>query len=203
MNDLHKRIIEISKKHKLSHVGSSLTSVNIIDEIYKIKKEDEPFILSCGHSGLALYVINEKYYNIDAQTAYLHHGSHPDRCEECKLDCSTGSLGNGLPIGIGMALADRTKNVYCLISDGESAEGSIWEAIRVLREQNLTNLKVYLNWNGWGAYRDQRYPFPEDFDGVIKERVTNCDYLPFLKGQIGHYKVMNEKEHKEALEVLK
>src|SRR2546427_251920 len=59
--DLKKRIIEISYKNKLSHIGSCLTAVDIIDEIYAIKKPNEKFILSSGHAGLALYCVIEKY----------------------------------------------------------------------------------------------------------------------------------------------
>ena len=152
MNALHNRIIEISKKLGLAHVGSNLTSVDIIDEIYSIKKENEPFILSCGHAGLALYVVIEKYFGIDAECTFENHGTHPERCESCKLDCSTGSLGHGLSIAVGMALADRTRDVYCLISDGECYEGSVWEAANVVAKYKVTNLKIYLNWNEWSAY---------------------------------------------------
>jgi transketolase len=154
MNDLHNRIIEISKKHRLSHLGSTLTSVDIIDEIYNEKKEDEPFILSMGHAGLALYVVLEKYYGVDAEKIHNHYGAHPERSEEYHIDCSSGSLGLGLPIAVGMALADRSKSVYCLISDGELYEGSIWESLNVIRKYNVTNLKIYLNYNGWSAYDD-------------------------------------------------
>jgi len=152
MNKLHDRILEISKKFGLAHLGSNLTSVDIINTIYSIKEENEPFILSCGHAGLALYVVIEEYYGIDAEKIFAHHGTHPDRCEECKLDCSTGSLGHGLPIALGMALADRSRNVFCLISDGEVTEGSIWESINVIRKYEVNNLIIYLNWNGWSAY---------------------------------------------------
>jgi transketolase len=153
MNNLHERIIQISKKYHLPHLGSSLTSVNIIDEIYQKKKQDEPFVLSCGHAGLALYVVIEKYEGINAEDIYLHHKStHPDRCKKCHIYCSTGSLGMGLPIAVGMALADRTKDVYCLISDGECFEGSIYEAANAMRRYKVNNLRVYLNWNGMSAY---------------------------------------------------
>ena len=151
--DLKRRIIEISYPRKLSHLGSCLTAVDIIDEIFKIKKPEEKFVLSVGHAGLALYVVLEKYLGLNAEKIFEHHGVHPDRCSKCHIDCSTGSLGNGLPIAVGMALADRNKNVYCLISDGECSEGSIWEALRIASEQNLNNLKVYCNFNGWGAYK--------------------------------------------------
>ena len=154
MNKLHDRIIEISKKHRLSHLGSTLTSVDIIDEIYKEKKEDDPFILSMGHAGLALYVVLEKYYGVDAEQIHKHHGVHPEMSKDYHIDCSSGSLGLGLPIALGMALANRNKDVYCLISDGELYEGSVWETANVIRKYNVTNLKVYLNYNGWSAYDD-------------------------------------------------
>ena len=154
MNTLHERIIEISKKHHLSHLGSSLTAVNIIDEICQVKKDDEPFILSCGHAGLALYVALEKHYGFDAEKLYLKHGTHPHRDLEDKIYCSTGSLGMGLGMSVGMALADRSKNVYCLISDGEAFEGIIWESANVIRRYNITNLKLYCNWNFYSAYSE-------------------------------------------------
>lgn len=152
MNELHSRILSISKQYGLSHIGSNLTSVGIIDEIYRTKQFDEPFILSCGHAGLALYVVLEKYCGVDAEQLFIVHGTHPDRDIENKIYCSTGSLGHGIGIALGMALADRSKNVYCLISDGECFEGSIWEVAHVIHRYNVTNLKVYLNFNGLSAY---------------------------------------------------
>jgi transketolase len=152
MNKLHERILEISDKHHLSHRGSNLTAVDIIDEIYRTKKEDEIFILSSGHAGLALYVVLEKYYGIDAEKLYLKHGIHPCRDVDNKIYCSTGSLGMGMGVAVGMALSDRSKNVYCLISDGECFEGSIYEAANVIRKYNVKNLKVYANWNKMSAY---------------------------------------------------
>lgn len=149
---IHNRILEISKKHNLSHLGSCLTAVNIIDHIYSIKEKDEKFVLSSGHAGLALYCVIEKYEGINAEDIFLHHGVHPDRCDKCKLDCSTGSLGHGLPIALGMALANKDKNVYCLISDGECLEGTTWEVANFIAKYKVTNLKIYINYNGFSAY---------------------------------------------------
>ena len=59
MNDVEKRIIEISYREKISHLSSNLNAVNIIEEIYKNKQADEPFILSSGHAALAWYVVLE------------------------------------------------------------------------------------------------------------------------------------------------
>lgn len=200
--DLKRRIIEISYKHKLSHLGSCLTAVDIIKEIYDTKKEDEKFVLSSGHAALALYVVLESKGGRSAEVAFEHHGVHPDRCMDCGIDCSSGSLGNGLPIAVGMALADRTKNVYCLISDGECAEGSIQEATDNITKQNITNLKVYLNWNGWGAYDDT---FLEPEHEAIK-MVSTSLYAPWpewLWGQEAHYRPVGESEYHELMEILK
>ena len=152
LNRLHERIIEISREHKLPHLGSNLTSVDIIEEIYNIKKPEERFILSCGHAAVALYVVLEKHGYGNAETMYLQHGSHPERCGTCHIDCSTGSLGMGISIALGMAMADRAENVYCLISDGEATEGAVYEVANLMRKYNVTNLRVWMNYNGYSAY---------------------------------------------------
>lgn len=181
------RIIEISKKYKLSHLGSNLTSVGIIDEIYSTKKEYEPFILSCGHAGLALYVVLEKRYGLDAEELYLKHGSHPVRDQF--IYCSTGSLGMGLPIATGMALANRERDVYCLISDGEVFEGSIWEGINIIRKFGVSNLKVYFNYNGYSAYDDVSEDMLENMMLLIpKLRVRRTRVTDYgLEGLSAHY----------------
>src|SRR5581483_4634993 len=151
MTKLKKRILDISYKHKLSHIGSCLTAVDIIEEIYKTKKEEDIFVLSCGHAGLALYVILENIYGLDAEELFKKHGVHPNKCIEDKIYCSSGSLGHGLPIAIGMALANKERKIYCLISDGELAEGSIWESLRFINEQQINNIEIYVNINGYSA----------------------------------------------------
>lgn len=204
--DLKRRILDISYKNKLSHLGSCLTAIDIIEEIYQTKKPDEKFVLSAGHAGLALYVVIEKHFGIDAEGIWNQHGTHPDRCEKCHLDCSSGSLGNGLPIAVGIALADRSKNVYCLISDGECSEGSIWEALRIAEEQKLDNLKLYFNFNGWGAYKSIESSKLIDnimtYDFLSNIFLTNIDQFPFLKGQSAHYVIMSKEQYEEALRIL-
>lgn len=205
--DLKKRILDISYKQKLSHLGSCLSNVDIIEEIYQVRKTDEKFILSPGHAALALYVVNEKHFGVDAVKSFKHHGVHPDRCKKCKIDCSTGSLGQGLPIALGMAIADRQKDVYCIISDGESTEGSIWEALCIKTNNHIDNLKIYININGWGAYGkvDTKILLKrlKIFDPGINVRQTTVEQLPFLKGQDAHYYVMNQNDYTLAMKILK
>lgn len=201
------RILELSFKHKLSHLGSCLSATQIIYDIFKIKKPDEKFILSAGHAGLALYAVLEHFGYGNAEDKLNHHGVHPDRCTECSLDCSTGSLGHGLPIALGMAIADRSKNVYCLISDGECAEGSIWEALNNFEELQLDNLFIYVNINGWGAYRrinvevleKSIYSHTPTMSKNIKFYHTSVEQYGFLIGNDAHYHVMTEDEYAQTI----
>jgi transketolase len=188
---LIKRIIDITYQEKLSHLSSTLSALPIIEEIYNQKKEDEVFILSNGHAGLALYVVLEHYYNIDPVELLHKHGIHPGKDLENKIYCSTGSLGSGLPIAVGRALADRNKNVYCMISDGECAEGSIWESLRFIHLAKLYNLKVYVNINGMSAYEYLDTDYLEQrlkaFLPSINIRKSEPIEFFFAKGLLTHY----------------
>lgn len=191
--------MELSFKHKLSHLGSCLTSLPIIQDIYSRKLDDEVFILSNGHAGLALYVILEARYGLDAEALLEKHGIHPNRDLPNRIFCSTGSLGSGLPIAVGHAIADRNKKVYCLISDGESAEGSVWESLRFIQVSQLTNLEVYVNVNGFSAFDVVDIPYLvarlKAFLPNIIIHQTVCNEFPsFLSGLLAHYYVMKPED---------
>jgi len=149
---LSNRILEITKKHNLSHLSSCLTTLPILIDIFSKKKETDHFVLSNGHAGLALYVVLEHLYGFDAEELLDKHGIHPNRDLPFKLEVSTGSLGSGILISVGLALGDKNNTTYVVVSDGECAEGSVWEALRFSYEQNLNNLKIYINANGLSAY---------------------------------------------------
>lgn len=201
MTPLEKRIIDISFKEKLGHLSSTLSAAPIIEQIYKNKQPDEKFILSSGHAALALYCVLEQFENIDAEYLFHKHGVHPHRDIEDKIWCSTGSLGMGLTVACGYALADRTKQVHCLISDGECGEGSIWEALRFITEAKLDNLQVHVNVNGMIAY-----------DFIDKEYLINrlTAFLPsihihesdppdwtFASGILTHYYILKQEDYNQ------
>jgi transketolase len=200
MIDLKKRILEIAYKNKLSHLGSYLSSLEIIEEIYKKKNPEDIFILSSGHAALALYVVLEAYEGRNAEELFKKHGGHPHRDEKNGLYCSTGSLGLGITIAVGRALANPKRKVYVLISDGEAAEGSIWESLRFIYEQNIKNIEVYANINGYAAYDkiDVEYLSKRllSFLPNINLRYTSVNQYPFLKGINAHYHVMSEEDYK-------
>ena len=203
MVNLKKRILEIAYKHKLSHLGSYLSAVGIIDEIYNSKNKEDIFILSSGHAALALYVVLEKYEDKNAEELFLKHGGHPHRDEDNGIYCSTGSLGLGITVAVGRALANKNRKVHVLISDGESAEGSVWEALRFIQENNLTNIEVYVNVNGYAAYDKVDVKYLVDrlkvFLPSINIRYTNVNQYPFLRGLNAHYHVMSEEDYKSTL----
>lgn len=197
--NLKKRLLDIKYKLKEGYVGSCWKSVDIINEIFDTKKPNDKFILSAGHLARALYVVLEDRKLITPIQAETLSG-HPDRNEKLGIYCSSGSLGHGLPIALGIALSDRSKNVYCLITDGECAEGSIWETLEIRKEEMAFNLKIYVDINGFSAYREIN-----DIDLInrlshyqpnIFIRPTNCE---FFEGLTGHYKVMSDKDYESIV----
>jgi len=203
MSNLQKRVLEISYKKGLTHISSCLTAVNLIDAIYKVKKKNEPFILSNGHAALALYVVLEKYEGKDAEKLYDKHGTHPNRDSKDGIYCSTGSLGQGLSVAVGMAIADRNRNVYVLSSDGEMNEGVCWESLKIAADQRLENLRITTNANGYTAYGkndadllDTRLQF---FYPTLVIKTNLFDFPDFLQGVDGHYVKMTKKMYEEAI----
>jgi len=204
--DLVERILDIAYENKLSHLGSYFSSVGIIDDIFEAKDDEDIFILSSGHCAVALYVVLEKYLGHDASVLFAKHGGHPHRCEEDDLYCSTGSLGMGITVAVGRAVANPDRTVHCLISDGECHEGSVWEALKYIYENNLKNIKIYVNVNGYCAYDtvDTRYLVDrlKVFLPDINIIYTEVGVFPFLRGLNAHYHVMSEKDYKLAKRIL-
>jgi transketolase len=200
MVNLKKRILDIAYKNKLSHLGSYLSSVDIIDKIYSQKKSDDIFILSSGHAALALYVVLEKYENRDAEELFKKYGGHPHRAEKDGIYCSTGSLGTGITIAVGRAIANPKRKVYVLISDGECAEGSIWESLRFIKEYPVNNIEIHVNINGYAAYDKVDIEYLSNrlkvFLPNINLHYTTVNQTPFLKGLNAHYHVMTEEDYK-------
>lgn len=201
--DLKRRILEIAYKNKLSHLGSYFSCIDIIDTIYSEMQQEDIFILSCGHAALALYVCNEKYYGINAEEMFAKHGGHPHRDEQNKIYCSTGSLGLGITVAVGRALANKTKTVHVLVSDGECAEGSVWESLKTIKELSINNIIVHVNINGYAAYKEVGVSYlTQRLKAFLPEVVihySDVEQYPFLKGLNAHYHIMSEEDYKLGL----
>ena len=151
------RILQLSNSAKSSHVGSSLSIVEILVVLYNffIKKKNI-FILSKGHACLAYYCVLQKFgffsnktlntYGKD-NTILLSHVSH----KVPGVQFSTGSLGHGLPYATGRALAEKinksNNKIFVLISDGELNEGTTWESLLFATYHKLDNLIIIIDYN--------------------------------------------------------
>ena len=150
-----------------SHIGSVLSMADILSVLYSSILSYDPsnpswtdrdrFILSKGHAGAGVYAVLAEcgFFPISKLSSHYQNGSqlsgHVSHKGNPGVEVSTGSLGHGLPIAVGMAKAAKIQkkdhSVYCLMSDGECDEGSNWEAALFASHHNLDNLIVIIDYN--------------------------------------------------------
>ncbi|WP_035587187.1 transketolase [Hippea jasoniae] len=166
--NIRKNILKIANLSKSPHVGSALSVVDILTVLYFqiLRLQDyekrDIFILSKAHSAMALYAtLYEKgFLKEDELLSYYQNGgvlpAHTDRASNKYIEISAGSLGHGFPIGCGMAYSFRLKEsdrkVYVLMGDGESQEGSVWEAAMLAPHLGLNNLTIIIDRNNLQGY---------------------------------------------------
>lgn len=169
---LRARIIETSSQTGTPHLGSCLSCVDLLTAVYFAVLRIDPavprapdrdrFILSKGHGAPALFqtLALRGFYPQSMLGTYGEDGGvfaeHPPTPEHLAgIEAATGSLGHGLPLGLGMALAGRIQgqnyNVYAVLGDGECNEGSVWEAAMMASAQQVANLCVMIDFNKWQA----------------------------------------------------
>ncbi|MBI3605314.1 MAG: transketolase [Nitrospirae bacterium] len=170
-------IVKMIFEAQSGHPGGSLSAIDLMTALYcKIMKHDpehpdwperDRFILSKGHAAPALYALLAHcgYFPHEKLSTLRKMGSplqgHPEKNKLSGVEASTGSLGQGISIGIGMALAgkldQKSYQVYVLVGDGEVNEGQVWEAALFAGNRQLDNLTVILDNNGY------------QLDGSLKE----------------------------------
>lgn len=180
-----RRILEISQQVPAAHVAPAFSCVEIVDALYnEIMRPQDIFIMSKGHGCLTQYVVLEDLGKLprEALDQYCQPrpvgavdwppelGAHPDYDPGIDIHASTGSLGHGLGIAAGQALAERLQGrdtrVYVLLSDGECQEGSTWEAAMVASNLGLSNLVVVVDHNNFGGMDRMSDGFPA-FDPLV------------------------------------
>jgi len=159
------RVLEQSHRAGVGHIGSALSIADIVAALFDgVRRGDggdrERFVLSKGHAALALYAALYETGRIgaDALNSYCADGSpfgaHPEQTVD-GIDFSTGSLGHGLSIGAGAALAARLqgsdRRTFVLLSDAELNEGSVWEAAMFAAQHRLGSLIAIVDVNGQQA----------------------------------------------------
>lgn len=171
-NEARKKIMNMKYYSKSSHIGSAFSvldilvysyfkGLNITEENLKDNSRDR-LILSKGHASAAIYTTLALRGFLDIKKLdmyYCNDGElpgHIDMTTSEALDLSTGSLGHGLPVGAGMALAMKINKIdsriVVIMGDGEINEGSVWEAAMFIIRENLKNMLIFIDCNGLQGY---------------------------------------------------
>jgi transketolase len=171
--DIKKLILKAACRQKAHHIGTSLSMADILAVLYfgimnfSAANASDPdrdrFVLSKGHGALGLYsalsvkdLMSESEFmdNFNADGGRL--GVHPDFGSMPGIEISSGSLGHGLSIGAGMALAakmdGRAYQVFVMLGDGELNEGAVWEGVLFAAHHRLDNLIAIIDYNRWQAF---------------------------------------------------
>jgi transketolase len=164
---VRKHVLAMTKLGNSSHVGSAFSIVDILAVLYSDIMRYDPnrpdwsvrdrFILSKGHAGAAVYatLAEAGFFPVEMLKQHCQDGSvlsgHISHKGIPGVELSTGSLGHGLGVGVGMAkalkLAGRSSRVFVLLSDGECDEGAIWEAALFAQHHQLDNLVAIVDYN--------------------------------------------------------
>jgi len=174
--DLRKIIVDILADQRRGHLGPAMSSIDILRVLYdhflKYDNKDpdwadrDRFILSKGHGCLSLYSIlaDKNFFPKEELMSFCsfdsRFGGHPEKFKIPGIEASTGALGHGLPIAVGMALAAKIRKqshrVVVLTGDGELNEGSTWEAALSASKHKLSNLIVLVDYNKFQSYGSNR-----------------------------------------------
>ena len=181
-----RRILDISQTVTALHGGGALSAVELVDCIYfgLMRKNKnlfyDTFLMSKGHGCMVQYVILEELGILskgDLDTYCKPEGRlgcHPDYGVP-GIEASTGSLGHGMGLAVGMAQADRikkeNKNIFVVLSDGEFQEGSTWENMMMGANLSLNNLVCFLDHNGSQSFGHTKETHPKFYP--IKEKIES------------------------------
>jgi len=176
--EIRRKILRTSRASGHGHIPTSFSIVEMLSAVYETMRHDparprweerDIFILSKGHGALGFYCTLSHYGYIPEDElrtfgAYQSRlGCHPDRLKVPGVEVSTGSLGHGIAVAVGMALAFRIqrspRQVYTLVGDGEANEGSVWESIMVATNLRLDNLTILYD-NNQSQVRSLPIPNP-------------------------------------------
>jgi transketolase len=162
-----RRLLTMHFESRIGHLGGNLSALDALICLHHgLMSAEDHFILSKGHAAGALYVAlwsrgllsEEDLRSFHADGSWL--AGHPVPGWNASIPVATGSLGHGLPIALGMALARKLNaeagHVYCLTSDGEWQEGSMWEALIFWTHRQLRNITVLIDLNGLQGFGSTR-----------------------------------------------
>lgn len=190
---MRKRILEVSQRVSALHIASAYSCLEIVDTIYQgLMRRDskgnspDTFILSKGHGSMAQYAVLEQLGVIKPEELDLYcqpggkYATHPDY-KLPGIEASTGSLGHGLALGIGMALADNIQKqdrvIYVVLSDGEMEEGSVWEAMLLAPSLGVKNIVAVADLNDFQSLGQTSKILPNFYPFAEKARAFGWEAL--------------------------
>ena len=168
---LRGQLVELCRQSRAPHLASALSSVELVAALFgnvlnitaqNLSAADrDRFILSKGHAAALVYAVLAEFGFIAKDQLETYGkpqsklGEQPIPGSVPVMEVATGSLGHGLPVGLGMALASKIKRlpyrVFVLMSDGECNEGTVWEAAMMAPAKQLDNLVAIIDFNKWQA----------------------------------------------------
>lgn len=185
-NEIKKMVLEASFEAGACHIGSALSCVKILVDLFYGKMKERDIFLFSKASGVATFysiLVDKGYFPKDKLAYYLKNYPLPSK-EIPGVIHSVGSLGHGLPVAVGLALGDRTRNVYCLMSDGECQEGTTYESALFARQHKLSNLFVIVDDNQIQGldYTSSILDLTTAYS-FLKETLLNIDIVKTIKGE--------------------
>ena len=183
-----KRILDISQSVGALHIAPAFSCLEMTDVIYHglMRNQQDLFLMSKGHGCMSQYVILEDLgvlltSEIESYcTAPGILGAHPDRGNP-GIEASTGSLGHGLGMSVGMAYAEKLKDsdlrVHVIMSDGELQEGSTWEAAMTAANLHLDNLILFVDLNDFSGLERMSEAHPALYPVLDKFRAFGWEAL--------------------------
>lgn len=163
---LRLKILELHYSANSGHIGCSLSCIDLLIAILSYKTPADSFVLSKGHAASALYTMLNELGEIGNETlgTFYKDGTtlpaHPAPLKYAGIPFATGSLGHGLPLASGIAKAFKLRRSagmsYVLLSDGETNEGTTWEAANFAVANKLDNLVVFVDKNGLQGFGNTR-----------------------------------------------
>jgi len=188
------------------HLGGALSIVETLSVLFGLKMNIDPerpdwvgrdyFVLSKGHAGPSYYatLALKGYFPMDILYTLNENGtilpSHPDRLKTPGVDATTGSLGQGISLAVGIAKAlkldNKSNKVYSIVGDGECNEGQVWEAFQFAAHQKLDNLIVFIDEN------------KKQLDGLTADITNPFDLLAKMKA-FGFYALRVDGSSEQAI----
>ncbi len=200
--ELRKKTFLAFIKKKEAHLGGSFSMIEILICLYeKILNKNDKFILSKSHASFPLCILLREKGKKPKFTTHLEID------EKNGINCTTGSLGHGLPIATGIAFARKFQkkrgDIFVLISDGECQEGTTWESLLIANKQKLDNLIIIVDYNKIQALTSLRDGLPLN-NLSSKFKAFNCDVTNVRNGHSFReiHRALNKKRVKNKPKVL-